>query len=1008
MKTQGLSAPGSMIRVAGLLALAVVLADANRALAQDVCPVPPGLTPPPLPSVTAQQVENGTASLKDFVLAAREQARVDELTSVEGAAYFGCLIREDDSAYRSGSTYLVTLTPDGRVYVHSKAMALSGRLLNPLIIGEIFSALGVPPTVLASLASPDPTTAAQAFAAVFATLAQEPDGRFDATAPIPGLRPGIPGASGHAAVYLSAHTRIPTVLLAGFDVDESHVVDEVIDYGNPAITAKDVKDRETLKGFVTEAVDYIQELLQSRDDGQGGAVVAASQARIALRDPNGPWRHGNVYLYILHRTSNIILFHGAFPDRFEIRPLVPTVRDVVTGELVLPQVLEAATSSPEGGFLEYYWDDPSDDTDSADIPKVGYAREYSGSLLRPDGTRAPYTLVIGSGFYTQAPGGPMITRGCSDRNIAASAVRTQSDVRSFVECAAEYLAEHGTAEARRAFNEDERWKHGPTYVFVDGIAKSGTDAKTFVYPPDPSREGGVWGVSIDDFGNDLFYEIYRMTQVVDAGWTYYSFPNPATGRRSPKASYVIETDWDGEPAVIGAGIYSRDWPGTCYPDEVSAEVLHQTPSPETLREFVRCAAQAVEADGYFAKREIERDPRWTDGQHYVYVLDMLGNQVMSGQPLRINGRAPHEWGRAGPRGDQFGGRDMVAMGDTFGESYVYYQAYDPRSGTSEPKLGFLKRVVAQGVPLLVGAGHHVGHHDELHAGPSCAENYVTAAAVRTQADIPAFVRCAAEYVHEHGEEEARRAFNEDARWKSGPTYLFVDGVQPSGETALTHVFPPEPDREGSVWGTSIDTFGSDYYYELHRILSLVDAGWIYYAFNNPAIGRSQPKSSYVMEIEWNGERAAIGAGIYARDFPGNCDPSEVNAADLAAHPGDQRLQEFVRCAAMEVESSGYFAGPVLSSDPRWKHGPSYVFGANPETGAIEFSGNPASFAVSVRGPQLLFGGRDVIEAVSLFGESFWYINFNNPATGEVQPKVVLYKLVRAQGVPLVIGSGYNP
>ncbi len=639
----------------------------------------------------------------------------------------------------------------------------------------------------------------------------------------------------------------------------------------------------------------------------------------------------------------------------------------------------------------------------------------SQALLSSKSMIRVVALLVLGGFLSGArhasaheDGGATMTSGCSDRYVAASSVRTQSDIRAFVECAAEYLAEHGTAEARRAFNEDERWKHGPTYVFVDGIAKSGTDAKTFVYPPDPAREGGVWGEAIDDFGNDLFYEVYRMTQAVDSGWLYYSFPNPATGRRSPKASYVIEIDWDGEPAVIGAGIYSRDWPGTCYPDEVSAEALHDAASPETLREFVRCAALAVEADGYFAKREIEKDPRWTDGQHYVYVLDMLGNQVMSGHPLRINGRAPHEWGRGGLRGDQFGGRDMVAMGDTFGESYVYYQSYDPRTGANEPKIGFLKRVVAQGVPLLVAAGHDVGHHDPHHAGPSCAENYVTAAAVRTQADIQAFVHCAAEYVHEHGEEEARRAFNEDARWKSGPTYVFVDGVQPSGETALTHVFPPEPAREGSVWGTSIDTFGSDYYYELHRILSLVDEGWIYYAFNNPAIGRSQPKSSYVMEIEWNGDRAAIGAGIYARDFPGTCEPSEVNAADLADNSGDQRLQEFVRCAAMEVESAGYFAGPVLSSDPRWKHGPIYIFGINVETGAIEFSGNRASFAASGRIPELLFDGRDMIEAGALFGGLFWYYNGPNPGTGEVEPKAAFVKLVRAQGVPLLVGSGYYP
>ena len=325
------------------------------------------------------------------------------------------------------------------------------------------------------------------------------------------------------------------------------------------------------------------------------------------------------------------------------------------------------------------------------------------------------------------------------------------------------------------------------------------------------------------------------------------------------------------------------------------------------------------------------------------------------------------------------------------------------TGAYQPKAGFLERVVAQGVPLPVGAGHPAA----AVAGPSCADGYVTAAAVRTQSDLRAFVQCAAEYALEHGEEEARRAFNDDARWKSGPTYVFVDEVQPSGETALAHVFPPDPSREGTAWGASLDSFGSDYYYELHRILSMVDEGWIYYAFNNSETGQPQPKSSYVMEIEWNGDRAAIAAGIYARDFPGACEPSEVSAADLAANLGDKRLQEFVRCAAMTVEASGYFAGPVLSGDPRWKHGPIYVFGINVETGNVEFSGNPASFATSGQIPQLLFDGRDSIAAGKLFGETFWYYSFDNPATGEVDAKVALTKLVYAQGVPLLVGSGYN-
>ena len=139
------------------------------------------------------------------------------------------------------------------------------------------------------------------------------------------------------------------MLVAGFDLNESHVTREDIDYGDPAITAKDVVDRETLKAFVAEASKFIVDTIESSDP------TLFRKPGSPWRDPDGPWRHGSVYLYVLDRNSNIILSHGAFPDRFELRPLVPTVRDVVTGEFVLSQVLAAAASSPEGGFVQYYF-----------------------------------------------------------------------------------------------------------------------------------------------------------------------------------------------------------------------------------------------------------------------------------------------------------------------------------------------------------------------------------------------------------------------------------------------------------------------------------------------------------------------------------------------------------------------------------------------------------------------------------------------------------------------------
>ena len=406
MRTRAWATRISPFLFAGLIALAGAFSGERPALAQaeEPCPFPEDFVPPPDPAITAQQVEEGSASLRDFALLARDRFRDASLGTLSTAefAYFGCLLRQEGSAWRSGSTYFVQLSVDGRVFVHAKDMALSGRQINPWIYFEILSALGVSPTVLASLASPDPAVVAGAFAEITAVLSQGPDGPFDATTPIEGMRPGIPGASGYASVFVPADYGVPVLLLVGFDLDSSHIMAEEIDYGDPAIVASDVVDRETLKAFVTEAGNYLLGLVESGD------AAAFSKAKVAMRDSNGPWRHGSVYLYILEIPSQVIFFHAAFPGRFELRPLVPTVRDAVTGEFVLPQVLEAAASDPEGGFVEYHFDDPADDTDRADIPKVGYAREFRGQFPGPDGNVVAFHFVIGSGFYPGSDNGTTV------------------------------------------------------------------------------------------------------------------------------------------------------------------------------------------------------------------------------------------------------------------------------------------------------------------------------------------------------------------------------------------------------------------------------------------------------------------------------------------------------------------------------------------------------------------------------------------------------------------------
>lgn len=245
------------------------------------------------------------------------------------------------------------------------------------------------------------------------------------------------------------------------------------------------------------------------------------------------------------------------------------------------------------------------------------------------------------------------------------------------------------------------------YVFVLEAVPSAAEATIIVNAPNAHREGGVWGELPDLFGDDIVREGARIIRANGSGWWYYAFGNPETGNIEPKASYIMAIEWNGMAAMIGAGIYERDRPGSCNADDVSASRLAEEPNRRTLLEFVRCVALEVAANGYSAKAALEEDPRWSEGSIYAYVMDTAGNQVLSGRRARVNGVAQHEWGGRSSPGDQFGGRDMAAVGDTFGEAFIYYESLYPKTGELRRKVGAVKRVVAQGVPLLVGAGYYV-------------------------------------------------------------------------------------------------------------------------------------------------------------------------------------------------------------------------------------------------------------------------------------------------------------
>ena len=323
------------------------------AQSQETCPRPAAIPALPEGLITAAQVENGEATLSAFVQGFRQYSgSVLQLPNATG--YLGCLVT-NEGPFRSGSTYLVVLTPGGRVGVHGKNVILSGGLLDPDIFAQI-------------------TQAAKS---------SELGGPFMAE---------TANADGHASDHLG-FDGLPAFLVAGFDLQESHLVEEDTDPGDVlAVTARDVLERETLKAFVNGTLRFIIGLY--REEGRDAFV----KIKRILRNPNGPWRAGPVYLFIID-GSGFTLFHGAFPERYEFQAPTDVLRDAVTGELILPQIIEAATQSAEGGYVEYHFDDPNDDSDSAEIPKVTYARAFSFTRDVPGSEPRKQSLIVGSGFY---------------------------------------------------------------------------------------------------------------------------------------------------------------------------------------------------------------------------------------------------------------------------------------------------------------------------------------------------------------------------------------------------------------------------------------------------------------------------------------------------------------------------------------------------------------------------------------------------------------------------------
>ena len=330
-----------------LLSLAVTSGSLPSLLAQD--------DPP-----TAREVKD-RETLKAFVLGARNYI-ISITDPDEGAALVDTLQEAD---WKHENTYLILLRLSGTVLFHAKDQNFVG----------------------IDLSNVEDDRGEKVFPKMLAAAQSMEDGDFVEYSWDDPSDPADPNPKTcYTVQYTSPLGRGALLLVGGYYQDLSDVVTDIGEFPDPpAITAGDVVDRETLKAFVHGAVGWNREVFN-----EFGADLL--QLVEEYRREGGPWRQGSTYLYIL-TEEGVVLFHATRPDQVG-RNLIDS--QTINDFPVVRRLIEKAQAG--GGFVEYYWDDPSvvgdEDTGSA---KVGYAAPFT---LPEDFPVFPgLTLILGSGFY---------------------------------------------------------------------------------------------------------------------------------------------------------------------------------------------------------------------------------------------------------------------------------------------------------------------------------------------------------------------------------------------------------------------------------------------------------------------------------------------------------------------------------------------------------------------------------------------------------------------------------
>ena len=385
------------------------------------------------------------------------------------------------------------------------------------------------------------------------------------------------------------------------------------------------------------------------------------------------WKDGAIYLFAIDTDGYLIFSAGGLsapgdandgPDRVD-----------VDGKLFRQRFMYTAGTFGSG-FVTYRFADP---TTGEILPKVSYVK----SVREPYGGRK---AILGAGFYPNvAPG------TCSPNRVRASLVHTYADIEQFVRCAELELKQRGLA-ALHDLRSDVRWNSGPVYIFL-GARGQGS---MVLHGANPSLEGQYLGGWVDSTGFEYVREMADIAAHYGDGYTYYEFPNPATGVAESKVSYVRNVNIDGFDYVLGAGLYIPA-NTACLDMPTAGEVDTRA----ELELFVICAAEMVASRGANAFELLLNHPTWIEGSTYIFVSDQQCHNLV--QPLDYRAEEA-TCDRVDAEGTLLDQNIKDIANSEAGKGYTSYIWQNPATDKEERKTSYVVGVELDGETVAVGAG----------------------------------------------------------------------------------------------------------------------------------------------------------------------------------------------------------------------------------------------------------------------------------------------------------------